>query len=147
MGHAPYPGKNWSRPGRALPVCDGTLCMVTRIVTQVVVDRVSWTVFAALRITSKTKPGWESIGTWLLSVSKVVAPMRLATKRCSSGWTVRSSFATMYQLRFDSHAVPWTFWAKRSAAGAACVAQTTLYFPWAWAIWPTSLAQAMSMAP
>ncbi len=51
--------------------------------------------------------------------------MRFAAKRCSSGWTVRSALATMYQLGFDFHAVPSTFWEKRSAAGAACVAQTT----------------------
>src|SRR5882724_9114128 len=51
--------------------------------------------------------------------------MRFATKRCSSGWTVRSFFATMYQLGFDLQAVPSTFWSKRSAAGAKWVAQTS----------------------
>jgi hypothetical protein len=29
----------------------------------------SWTALAASRITSSTKAGWESIGTWLLSTS------------------------------------------------------------------------------
>ena len=40
-----------------------------------------------------------SIGTWLLSTSVVVAAIRFATKRCSSGWTVRSLLAAMYQQR------------------------------------------------
>jgi hypothetical protein len=39
--------------------------------------------------------------TWLLFVSTVDAPMRLATKRWRSGCTVRSALATMYQLGFD----------------------------------------------
>jgi hypothetical protein len=65
------------------------------------------------------------MGTWLLSTSWMVAPMRFATKRCSSGWTVRSFLATMYQLGFDLQAVPATFWLNRSAAGATWVAQTT----------------------
>jgi hypothetical protein len=48
--------------------------------------------------------------TWLLAVSTVMAPMRFARKRCSSGCTVRSLVATMYQLGFDLQAVPSTFW-------------------------------------
>ena len=56
------------------------------------------------------------------STSKVVAPIRFATKRSQSGWTVRSWLATMYQLGFDFQAVPSTFWLNRSAAGAAWVA-------------------------
>src|SRR5882762_10027879 len=51
--------------------------------------------------------------------------MRFATKRCSSGWTVRSSVAAMYQLGFDRHATPSTFCVKRSGTGTAWVAQTT----------------------
>src|SRR5262249_4710441 len=51
--------------------------------------------------------------------------MRFATKRSSSGWTVRSSVATMYQLGFERHAAPPTFWSNRSATGAAWVAHTT----------------------
>jgi hypothetical protein len=39
------------------------------------------TVVAALRITSSTSRGRESIGTWLLFSSTVVAPIRFATKR------------------------------------------------------------------
>ena len=43
------------------------------------------TAFAAFRITSSTSSGLESIGTWLLSGSVVVAPMRFATNRSRSG--------------------------------------------------------------
>ena len=34
--------------------------------------------------------------------------MRLAAKRSSSGWTVRSFLATMYQLGFDLQTAPST---------------------------------------
>src|SRR5215467_3591965 len=61
----------------------------------------SVTASAAFRITSSTKSGWDSIGTWLLLVSKVFAPIRFATKRSKAGWIVRSLLATMYQLGFD----------------------------------------------
>jgi len=81
------------------------------------------TAVAAFRITSRTNSGWDNIGTWLLSVSKVVAPIRFATKRSNSGWIVRSFVATMYQLGFDFHAVPSTFCWNKSATGAPCVAQ------------------------
>src|SRR5215472_14776802 len=59
-------------------------------------------------MTSSTKSGWDKIGTWLLSVSKTIAPIRFATKRSNSGWIVRSFVATMYQLGFDLQAVPST---------------------------------------
>jgi hypothetical protein len=67
-----------------------------------------------------TTSGWESMMTWLLFVSVVVAPMRFARKRWRSGCTVRSFLATMNQLGFDFQAWPSTFcccWNK-SAAGA-----------------------------
>src|SRR5438034_3161057 len=73
----------------------------------------SSTAVAAARITSSTKRGWESIGTWLLSTSYVVAPMRFATKRSRSGGTVRSLLATMYQLGFDLQATPSALWPNR----------------------------------
>src|SRR2546430_1249141 len=57
--------------------------------------------FAAARMASSTRFGWESIGTWLLSSSYVVAPMRLAKKRSRSGCTVWSFLPTMYQLGFE----------------------------------------------
>jgi hypothetical protein len=41
------------------------------------------TEFAALRITSSTRSGCDSIGTWLLATSTMVAAIRFATKRCS----------------------------------------------------------------
>ena len=78
-----------------------------------------WTAVAAFRITSSTKSGWDNVGTWLLSVSKTVAPIRFATKRSNSGWMVRSFVATMYQLGFDLHAVPSPFCVNKSATGAA----------------------------
>jgi hypothetical protein len=44
------------------------------------------------------------MGTWLLSTSTVVAPIRRAADRCSSGWTERSCLATMNQLGFERQA-------------------------------------------
>src|SRR5258708_21801717 len=81
-------------------------------------------VFAASKITFATSAGCDSIATWLESTSYVFAPMRLAAKRCSSGCTVRSFLATMYQLGFDLHAGPFTFWGHRSAAGTRWGPQT-----------------------
>jgi hypothetical protein len=49
-------------------------------------------------MTSSTTSGFESMGTWLEVTSIVAAFMRFAAKRCSSGLTVRSWLATMYQL-------------------------------------------------
>src|SRR5216684_3621933 len=67
------------------------------------------------------------MGTWLLATSVVVAPIRLATNRSMSGWTVRSFLATMYQLGFDFQAVPATFALNRSASGTHWVAQTSFF--------------------
>src|ERR1700756_5243201 len=83
------------------------------------------TAFAAVRITSITRSGWESMGTWLLSSSYVVAAIRLAKKRSRSGCTVWSFFPTMYQLGFDFQAVPPTFASNRSGRGTPWVAQTS----------------------
>jgi hypothetical protein len=49
-----------------------------------------------------TKSGWESMGTWLLATSVLLARIRFATKCCNSGCTVRSLVATIYELGFDS---------------------------------------------
>src|SRR5947209_2526922 len=73
--------------------------------------------FAAARMASSTRSGWESIGTWLLSSSYVVAPMRLAKKRSRSGCTVRTFLPSMYQLGFDFQAVPPTFASYKSGLG------------------------------
>ena len=51
--------------------------------------------------------------------------MRFATKRSSSGWTVWSLLATMYQLGLDFHAVPGALRLNRSGAGVTWVAQTS----------------------
>jgi len=75
----------------------------------------------ALRITSMTTSGWESIGTWLLATSVIVAPMRLETQRWRSGCTVWSCVARTYQLGFDFHAMlsASSFcWWNRSKTGA-----------------------------
>src|SRR5271167_1454377 len=40
--------------------------------------------------------------------------MRFAAKRSKSGWTVRSSVATIDQLGFDRQATPSSFWVNRS---------------------------------
>src|SRR5262245_59160359 len=73
---------------------------------------------AAARITSITSSGRESIGTWLLSTSLMVAPMRFATNCWSSDGTVRSLVATMYQLGLVFQATPAAFFVNRSADGA-----------------------------
>ena len=78
-------------------------------ITPYAVAVLSVTASAAFRITSSTKSGLDRIGTWLLSVSKVFAPIRFATKRSKAGWMVWSLLATMYQLGFDLQAVPSTF--------------------------------------
>src|SRR5262249_5251184 len=80
---------------------------------------------AALRMTSSTTSGFDNMGTCEDATSVVVAFMRFDTKRCRSGGTVRSWVARTYQLGLAFHAVPSTFWLKRSATGAACVAYTS----------------------
>jgi hypothetical protein len=64
------------------------------------------------------------MGTWLLTISVVLAFMRSATKRSSSGLTVRSSEPTTYQHGFVFQAAPGYGLANTSAAGAMAVAQT-----------------------
>src|ERR1700733_3011830 len=73
-----------------------------------------------------TTAGWDSIGTWLLSTSVTVAPMRFETQRWRSGCTVWSFVARMYQLGFAFHGVLLIFccW-NRSATGGKWVAQTS----------------------
>src|SRR5499426_1801619 len=80
---------------------------------------------AALRMTSSTTSGFDNMGTCEDATSVVVAFMRFETKRCRSGGTVWSWVARTYQLGLAFHAVPSTFWLKRSATGAACVAYTS----------------------
>jgi len=40
---------------------------------------------AAVSMSLTTSSGWETIGTWLVGTSTVVAPMRLANTRSASG--------------------------------------------------------------
>src|SRR5262249_2548281 len=70
---------------------------------------------AALRMTSSTTSGFDNMGTCEDATSVVVAFMRFETKRCRSGGTVWSWVARTYQLGLAFHAVPSTFWLKRSA--------------------------------
>src|SRR3984885_9439105 len=64
------------------------------------------------------------MGTWLLSMSEVVAPIRLAAARSSSGWTDWSWLATMYQDGLVLQATPGALWENKVAAGGLAVAQT-----------------------
>src|ERR1700733_6895592 len=64
---------------------------------------------ASLRMASITTSGFESMATWLLATSYVVASIRFATKRSSSGFTVWSSVPTMYAHGFDFQAAPGIF--------------------------------------
>jgi hypothetical protein len=55
-------------------------------------------------MTAATSFGFESIGTWLVFNSVVVAFMRFAKKRSSSGAIAPSSLDTMYHDGFVFHA-------------------------------------------
>ena len=59
---------------------------------------------AASRISSVTCWGWLTSERWPASISTVVASMRWAKKRSSSGEMVRSCCDTAYQDGFDLHA-------------------------------------------
>jgi len=48
----------------------------------------------------------------VLFASTVVAPHALGEEAFQSGWTVRSSVATMTSSASDFHAVPSTFWLR-----------------------------------
>src|SRR5712671_3534136 len=69
---------------------------------------------AAFMITSATSLGFESMETWL-ALSSVVAFMRLAKKRSSSGAMAWSSVETMYHDGLVFHAAPDT-WAANADA-------------------------------
>src|SRR5215472_5923385 len=88
-------------------------------------DQYAETVLAAFRMTSRTTSGFDSMGTCDDVTSVVAAFIRFETKCCRSGGTVWSWVARTYQLGLVFHAVPSTFWLKRSATGAACVAYTS----------------------
>src|SRR5258706_12654765 len=55
----------------------------------------------------------------------MVAPIRLAAARSSSGWTDWSLLATMYQDGLVLQATPGALRANKVAAGGLAVAQTT----------------------
>src|SRR5262249_52816146 len=77
---------------------------------------------AASMMTAATSLGFESIGTWLVSSSFVVALMRFAKKRSSSGSIARSLLATMYHDGFVFHATLDTLAPKAEVAIGVCVA-------------------------
>src|SRR6266487_6658476 len=76
-------------------------------------------------MTAATAFGCESMGTWLVFNSVVVAFMRLAKKRSSSGAIAPSSLDTMYHDGFVFHATVDTFVPKAEAMMGPCVAATT----------------------
>src|SRR5258705_46429 len=80
---------------------------------------------AASMMTAATSFGFESIGTWLVSSSFVVAFMRFAKKLSSSGAIARSFAATMYHDGFVFHATLDTFAPKAEVAIGVCVAAST----------------------
>src|SRR5438552_17924134 len=73
-------------------------------------------------ITAATSFGFESIGTWLGSSSVVVAFIRFAKKRSSSGAIVWSFLPTMYHDGFVFHATLDTLVPQAEAIIGPCVA-------------------------
>src|SRR6202171_2506306 len=76
-------------------------------------------------MTAATSAGFESIGTWLLVISVVVAFIRFAKKRSSSGAIALSSLDTMYHDGFVCHATVDTLVPKAAALIGPCVAAST----------------------
>src|SRR5215469_8199327 len=77
------PLSNFKRSGEVLAiVVDGVGATISQPYAVAVF---SVTASAAFRITSSTKLGWDSIGTWLLSVSKVFAPHTLCDETLQGG--------------------------------------------------------------
>src|SRR5258705_9149454 len=72
-----------------------------------------------------TSFGFDSIGTWLVLNSVVVAFMRFAKKRSSSGGMAWSNLATMYHDGFVFHAAVDTLVPKAEARIGPCVAAST----------------------
>src|SRR2546428_5989335 len=74
---------------------------------------------AAVSMSFTTSSGWETIATWLVGTSTVVAPMRLANSRSASGGIAWSPSATMYQDGSDFQAgTPISSW--RAVADNGC---------------------------
>src|SRR5229473_3739232 len=60
--------------------------------------------FAAASINRTTSAGWDTIARWPAGTSIVVAPMRLANMRSTSGGIASSLVATRYQVGCDFQA-------------------------------------------
>src|SRR5256885_13924265 len=73
-------------------------------------------------MTAATSFGFESIGTWLVSNCVVVAFMRFAKKRSSSGAIAWSFLPTMYHDAFVFHATLDTLVPKAETTIGPCIA-------------------------
>src|SRR5690606_24777926 len=77
---------------------------------------------AACRIRSATSSAWETSDRWLDGNSMVLAPMRLARKRCRSGLMVWSLLETAYQDGLSCQAAAWVRAENRVLAMGCCTA-------------------------
>src|SRR5690606_25880645 len=77
---------------------------------------------AACRIRSATSSAWETSDRWLDGNSMVLAPMRLARKRCRSGLMVWSLLETAYQDGLSCQAAAWVRAENRVLAMGCCAA-------------------------
>jgi hypothetical protein len=66
---------------------DSQICSIVEVLRQLALESPSCLI------------GLGEHGEMLLATSCVLAPMRFTTKRCNSGWTVRSFVATIYGRR------------------------------------------------
>src|SRR6266850_7884281 len=80
---------------------------------------------AASMMTAATAFGCDSIGTWLVFNSVVVAFMRFAKKRSSSGAIAPSRLDTMYHDGFAFHATADTLASHAETLIGPCTAATT----------------------
>src|SRR6187401_581203 len=81
---------------------------------------------AAVLTSIVTSSGCDTIATWLVGTSTVVAPMRLANCRSASGGIAWSPSATMYQEGSDLQAgTPMTS-PRADPASGCCTAYMTL---------------------
>src|SRR5262245_58028486 len=90
---------------------------------------VAWLFAAASRMTEATALCWESIDTWLSLSSLVVAFIRFAKKRSSSGAIAWSRVETMYHDGFVFHATAETCAANAEALIGPWVAAATSASP------------------
>src|SRR5262245_43472681 len=120
--HEPHP----SRAGYDVTSRDPDLTSRSLLVSQrASAWLAAWAFAAASMMTAATALGCDSIGTWLAFSSVVVAFMRVAKKRSSSGAIAWSSVETMYHDGFVFQATPETCAPNADAAIGPCVAAAT----------------------